>query len=604
MKKQGSRVRVPSAMPPASPGLTDRRLATPGEQALARAHNRLILVGVVFLLAYTAIAGKLTKLTVLTNGPELASSHAVQEDAQTARADIVDRNGTVLATSLPTQSLCADTHDIHDTTGLIRQLQPVLPDLDSDRVEQAMRGVTHCAIIRRHLTPHQAYEISQLGITGLEFRDDERRVYPAGEITSHVVGYTDIDNNGLGGIERQFDERLQQETKPLQLALDIRVQTIMHRELEKAKTDFNAEGAAGLVMDIGTGEILSMVSLPDFDPLHPSDAQDKAHLNRDTMGVYEMGSTFKIFNTALALDSGAVKLGDSFDTSHPLELKGHQTIRDYHPEKRWLNVTEIMAHSSNIGAARMAERIGGARQRAFFANLGLTEKAKIELPEIGTPMLPDAEDWSETTTMTTAFGHGIAVNAVQLAGAVATIINDGLTVRPTLIKKTADANTPADPVVTRVISPETAAQMRALMRLVVTRGTAKEAEVHGYLTGGKTGTADKLNSDHKYSENARLSSFIGAFPINAPKYLVFAMVDNPQGTTASKGFATGGWVAAPVFSRVVAQIGPMLGVEPMTPDQEMAAARQVLRPAEDQSIDGQPVKEGSHYASVETHRLQ
>ncbi len=244
--------------------------------------------------------------------------------------------------------------------------------------------------------------------------------------------------------------------------------------------------AAGLIMDISTGEILSMVSLPDFDPQHPGNPNDGAHMNRDTLGVYEMGSTFKIFNTALALDSGLVHVGDTFDTVHPIEIGG-QTIRDFEPEKRWLNVAEIFTHSSNIGAAHMADLIGATRQRAFLGKLGLTEKASIELPEVGAPLVPSTREWGDATTMTVAFGHGIAVNAVQLASAVATIVNNGVPVHPTLLRKTANMEKPDQPV----ISARTSALMRGLMRLVVTNGTAKVAEVPGYMLGGKTGTAEK-----------------------------------------------------------------------------------------------------------------
>ena len=438
----------------------------------------------------------------------------------------------------------------------------MLPDLDPQKLDEDLRGGKHCVMVKRHLTPKQSYEVNKLGIAGLEFRPDERRIYPAGNVMAHVVGYTDIDDKGLAGMEKEFDMQLDEQQEPVALSLDLRLQTIMHDELGAAMDKFHAIGGGGLVMDISTGEILAMVSLPDFDPQHPGDADDTARFNRDTLGVYEMGSTFKIFNTAMALDSGLIHVGDTFDTVHPIEV-GEQTIRDFHSENRWLNVAEIFTHSSNIGSARMAQRIGGARQRAFLSRLGLTEKASLEVPEVGAPLVPSARDWSEATTMTVAFGHGIAVNAVQLAGAIATIVNDGVPVHPTLLKHTAAAPGEDARKKDHVISAHTSAIMRGLMRLVITRGTARGNDVAGYMLGGKTGTADKI-VNHRYSSTARLSSFAGVFPINAPRYIVFAMLDDPKGNAKTSGFATGGWVAAPAVSRVASRIGPLLDVAPLT----------------------------------------
>ncbi len=590
---------------PSLPGLfvppvrSSRRLATPHDLALDTARNRLTIGVLLFAIAYFVIAGRLTYLSLMNEGPEIAVTQPTIGDGVASRADITDRNGVLLATSLPTISLCADAKKILNPDEAIKQILGALPELDADKLKDDIHGNKHCAMIKRHLTPKQYYEVNKLGIAGLEFRPDERRIYPAGRVAAHVVGYTDIDNNGLAGIEKSLDRRLQEEPQSVALSMDLRLQNILHRELSTSMANFKAEGAGGLIMDISTGEILSMVSLPDFDPQHPGDADDAAKFNRDTLGVYEMGSTFKIFNTALALDSGLMHVGDSFDTVHPIEV-GSQTIKDFHAETRWLNVAEIFTHSSNIGSARMAERLGGARQRAFLTRLGLTEKMPLEIPEVGAPLVPSAHDWSDATTMTAAFGHGIAVNAVQLVSAVATITNNGTPVRPTLLKDTAPMKMASNE---HVISPHTSAVMRALMRLVVTHGTAKGAEVPGYMLGGKTGTADKLGPNHHYMANARLASFIGAFPLNAPRYIVFAVLDDPKGNANTYGFATGGWIAAPVVSKVVAQIGPLLGLTPLSPELENTAERQLLRPVGTQILDGVPIEEGSNYASVESDRV-
>jgi cell division protein FtsI (penicillin-binding protein 3) len=595
--------RPSSSRQPNLPGVftpaKSRRLATPHEQALDVAHSRIVAATVLFAVAFLVIAGRLAFLTLLSEPSDMPVTHAQTSGGVTQRADIADRNGALLATSLPTVSLCADAKKIIDPADAAKHLMSALPDLDAERLNEDLRGEKHCAMVKRHLTPKQYYEVNRLGIAGLEFLPDERRIYPAGATTAHVVGYTDIDDNGLAGIEKQFDARLEQQETPLALSLDLRVQTIMREAMAGAVSSFHANGAAGLVMDMATGEILALVSLPDFDPQHPGTASDEAKFNRDTLGVYEMGSTFKIFNTALALDSGMIHVGDSFDTAHPIEI-GHQTIKDFHNETRWLNVAEIFTHSSNIGSARMAERLGGARQRAFFASLGLTERMPLEVPEVGAPLVPPARDWNQATTLTASFGHGIAVNAVQLAGAVATIMNDGIAVHPTLIKASGPTAAKGAPV----ISPRTSAQIRALMRLTVTRGTAKAADVPGYIVGGKTGTADKIGLNHRYTSSARLSSFIGAFPMNAPRYLVFAMLDDPKGNAKTQGNATGGWTAAPIVSRVITQIGPLLDVQPLANEMETAAEQRLLKPLGAQIVDGMPVEEGSNYAAVESDSVE
>jgi len=598
--------RQTSSQQPSLPGLFApftkfRRLATHHEQALDIAHTRLAAAFFLFALAWLVIAGRLTELTVFSEAPEAPMSRTSIVEDGPGRADLTDRNGVVLATTVPTNLLCVDSKKLQNVEETRKQLLAIMPDLDPQKLDDDLHSSKHCAIVHRHLTPRQTYAINKLGMVGLEFQPDEGRLYPAGNMAAQAVGFTDIDNKGLAGAEKEFEQTLGARQEPVALSLDLRLQTILHDELNGAMSQFHAIGAGGLVMDISTGEILAMVSLPDFDPTRAGTASDSEKFNRDTLGVYEMGSTFKIFNTALALDSGSIHVGDTFDTIHPIET-GRHTIHDFEREKRWLNVAEIFTHSSNIGSAHMAERIGATKQRAFLARLGLTEKVPFELPEVGAPLIPSAEDWSESTVMTAAFGQGIAVNAIQLAGAVATIVNDGIPVHPTLLKQT-EIPTKDFPKKDRVITPRTSSLVRGLMRLVVTRGTAKGNDVTGYMLGGKTGTADKI-VDHHYSKNSRLSSFVGVFPINAPRYLVFAMLDDPKGNANTYGFATGGRVAAPVVKQVVARIGPLLNIVPLDEDDEAAAEKQVLKPLNGQIVDGLPVDEGSNYASNESDRIQ
>jgi cell division protein FtsI (penicillin-binding protein 3) len=605
-RRQGKR---PAPSQPNLPGLQGspeaanppnrlNRLTTPGEFALDRAKQRLGFLVLVFGILFLVIVGRLGDLMLFNEAQEGGGVSRIASGAAplTSRADIVDRYGTVLATSLPTVTLTADPHKILNANEAIAKMKSVLPDLDAKKLAEDFQAEKHLITIRRHLTPHQYYELNKLGIAGLEFEPDEGRIYPSGALTAHVLGYTDIDDTGIAGIEKSQNDRLEENQDPLVLSLDLRLQEIMHRELSLAMQDYHALGAAGLIMDATTGEILSLVSLPDFDPQHAGAADDDAKFNRATLGVYEMGSTFKLFNTALALDSGLIRPADRFDTTHAIEV-GHQWIRDYHPANHNLNVAEILMVSSNIGSARMAEKVGSARQRAFLARLGLTEKAPLELPEVGPPLIPSASNWSDATTMTVAFGHGVAVNAVQLVSAAASILNDGISVRPTLLKVADQREMPKN----RVVSLRTSMEMRALMRLVVKGGTGKSAEVQGYVVGGKTGTADKL-SGKRYSENARLSSFLGVFPANAPRYLVFALLDDPKGTAKTYGFATGGWTAAPVVGHVISQIGPLLDLPPMEHDVTVATERQLLRTLGNEVLESLHMETDTNdYASAESN---
>jgi len=588
-KKHSSHPELPGLfLPPKK-----HRLATPKEQSLVLAKSRLGLVFLLFALAWTVIAGRIGYLTMNSGDGKRAVAVSSHKNPTSRRADIVDRNGVILATSLPTMSLCADSRSIIDAKEAAKKLMKVLPELNPQKLEKDLLGGKHCAMIRRHLTPKQYNDVNMLGIAGLEFRPDERRIYPSGNLTSHVVGFSDIDERGIAGIEKSMDERLEEQRDPVALSLDIRIQNIMRQELHSAMSEYSAEAAAGIVLDIATGEIISMVSLPDFDPNQPGNSSEEQRFNRNTLGVYEMGSTFKIFNTALALDSGLVHLGDTFDTLNPISI-GRYAIKDFEKSDHNLNVTEIFAHSSNIGSARMAQRVGGMRQRAFFTKLGLAEKISLELPEVGTPLLPSAKNWSEATTLTAAFGHGVAVNAVQMIGAVATIANDGKPVRPTVIK----ATEPQEEIYDPIISPKTSAVIKALMRLVVTRGTAKKADVEGYMVGGKTGTADKLSSRNKYEGNGRRASFIGLFPINAPRYLVYAMLDNPKANAKTMGFATAGWVVAPSIKSIVTQAAPLLGMPPMPEEIMESVEAKVMKPLGSETVDGIPVSELPHYAEA------
>ena len=525
------------------------------KQALETGRSRLKIAGLVFALAFSIIAGRLVEVTALAQAraPSLAAEPSGSAKL-TGRSDIVDRNGKVLATTLPTASLYANPRQLRDPWQAARELAAVVPGLSVAALSEKLSSDRSFVWLKRNLTPRQQSEVNALGIPGVYFKREARRVYPHGALVSHLVGFTDVDNKGIAGIESAFDELLRGSSEPLALGLDIRAQHIMAEELARSIETFSAIGGTGLVLDVESGEILAMVSLPSFDPGDPGTAGEEALFNRASLGIYEMGSVFKIFTTAMALDSHAVELGDAFDVRKPIRVSRY-TIRDFKPKNRDLTVPEVFVYSSNIGTVQMALAAGTDRQQDFLEALGLMRPAALELPEVGSPLLP--EKWREINTMTISYGHGLAISPVQLVRAVAAIVNGGELRPVTLLKRR-----PGEMVVgSRVIAEETSAVMRWLMRMVAQHGTGRKANAEGYLVGGKTGTADKI-AGKRYARNARIASFVGAFPMDRPRYVVFAMVDEPKGTKETYGYATGGWVAAPVVRAVVERVAPLLGVAP------------------------------------------
>ena len=523
--------------------------------ALETGRTRLLVASLVFVCAFAVIGVRLLDLALFTGAPQrIAPQAGFAHVEPQVRADIVDRNGVVLATTLPRASLHANPREIRNPKFVAAQLSAILPDLSEGEVSAKLAMDRSFIWIKRGLSPRQQYQINRLGVPGLSFREEERRTYPQGELTAHIVGFTDVDNQGLAGLEQGFDELLSGSKTPLRLSLDLRVQHILTDELSRSMEEFRAIGAAGVVMDAHTGEIVAMASLPSFDPNQPGSASSDSRFNRATLGTYEMGSVFKIFSTAAALDSGEVALYDNFDVSDPIRA-ARFTIRDYRPKEGKLSVPEIFMHSSNIGTVHLAMKTGTEIQRSALARLGLTTPMSLELPETGTPQLPTP--WREISTMTVSYGHGLSVTPVQLTAGVAATINGGLMPKPTVLARDDDALVPNQ----RVFSERTSRDMRRLMRLVVEHGTGGNADAEGYLVGGKTGTANKQVGG-TYQRNARISSFVGAFPMDEPRYVVFAMVDEPKGHSGTFGYATGGWVAAPVVHNVVSRMAPMLGIQP------------------------------------------
>ncbi|MEZ5830253.1 MAG: penicillin-binding protein 2 [Dongiaceae bacterium] len=531
----------------------------PRKRALEVSHSRVLLGASLFAVVFLVIAARLVAVTLLPDSGDTAVAAPVK--IKTAdRADIVDRNGVVLATSLTTASLYANPRQIQDPDGYAQQLNSVLPDLNIASTAAKLDSERGFVWLKRDLTPRQQQAVNRLGLPGIYFQAESKRIYPQGNLTAHLVGFTDVDSRGLSGVEKSFDDLLQGGERPLQLSIDVRVQHILHEELSRAIADFNGIGGAGVIMDLHTGEILSLVSLPDFDPAQPGDADDDTRFDRATLGLYEMGSTFKIFNTAIALDSGTATLADGFDASKPIRIGGY-TISDYHGKYRFLSIPEIFTYSSNIGSAKMADVFGPEMQQAYLKRFGLMDKSPVELPEVGDPLYPAPKNWKRINTMTIAYGHGISVSAMQLLTAVAGIVNHGIMREPTLLKRAPGEVSEG----TRIVSEQTSEQLRQLMRLVVQVGTGKKANAPGYLVGGKTGTADKQKG-HGYATNSRLASFVAAFPMNNPRFAIVAMVDEPKPNAHSYGYATAGWVTAPVIGAVVERIAPLYGLKPVPDD--------------------------------------
>lgn len=569
---------VSAADPAAAPTI---QLVGGQEHVMRIGRSRLIIIGMMFAACFALIAGRLVELSILGAGADprfdrLGTSGAVP----TERADIVDRNGTLLATNLQTASLYANARVVPEPAVVVDRLIRVLPGLDRSDLLNKLTSRNGFVWLKRNLSPQEQYDVNSLGIPGLGFQREQRRIYPHGRLVSHVLGYTDIDNNGIAGIENYFDAELKRRAasgEPIDLSLDLRVQHAVRDELRRAMRTFSARGAAGLVMDVATGELLAMVSLPDFDSNHAGRVSGDVRFNRASLGVYELGSVFKIFTTAMALDTGTVNFRSGYDATKPIRVSRF-IINDDHPKSRWLSVPEIFMFSSNIGSVKMALDVGAETQRNFMDRLGMFRQPAIELPEIGTPLGP--EPWREVSTMTVAFGHGLAVSPLQLTAGVSAIVNGGLYRRPTLMKQQEPA------AATRVISARTSERMRRLMRLAVTDGTGRQADVPYSLVGGKTGTAEKARG-RRYDRRALLSSFVAAFPMNAPRYVVYVLLDEPRGTAKTHGFAGAGWTAAPTASHVIARIAPILKVAPVDP--EAADIREAMKV----TIPGQ----GAKYAS-------
>jgi len=530
-----------------------------------KAKARLGLTILAFAAIYGVIALRLVMFAASSEGH--GARRTVGQDAvATARPDIVDRNGRVLAIDVKTPSLFAEPRKLIDVEEAEELLTATLPDLDANELRDRLSSKRGFVWLKREITPVQQQEIHRLGIPGVGFLTENKRAYPNGAVVSHVLGLVNIDNQGIAGMEKWLDgqglaalhmaglatDRLQ---RPVDLALDLRVQYALRDELIKAREKFKAKAASGVVYNVNTGEIVALVSEPDFDPNNPKEANDPTRINRLTTGVYEMGSTFKSLTVAMALDSGKVTLDSKFDARAPLHY-GKFTIHDFEPQGRFLSVPECYTFSSNICFARIATAMGVDYHKAFLKKMGQIDRLRTELPESAEPLVP--KNWGELNTMTIAFGQGLSVAPLQAVMGIAALVNGGKLVPPTFLKRSAAQ---ADKLAKQVIKPSTSEEIRYLMRLNVERGTARKADVPGYYIGGKTGTADKVVGG-RYSKTKVLTSFTGILPADKPRYLLLIMLDEPEASAETHGFRTSGWNAVPTGAAVIARIAPLLDIPP------------------------------------------
>ena len=548
-----------------------RRHAAMADKQRRRAEGRLLVLGLAFFVAFGVIGMRMA--TLASSVPEEPRAVVAGNPIIGQRSDIVDRNGRILATNLQTHSLYAHPRDMIDPARAARELAKIFPELKEEELLKDFTGDRRFLWIRRQLSPEQMQAVHDIGSPGLLFGPREMRLYPNGPIAAHILGGASYGREGVSsaevigvaGVERQFDGFLRDpanEGAPLQLSLDLTIQAVSEQVLAGGMSIMNAKGASSVLMDIHTGEIIAMASLPDFDPNNrprvatTGDQSDSPLFNRAVQGVYELGSVFKIFTVAQAMELGLVNPDTMIDTQGPLTW-GRFRIRDFHDYGPRLSTTDVIVESSNIGTARIAMQIGAERQQEFLRNLGFLEPTQVEMIEAptGRPLLP--RNWSEISTMTISYGHGLSSSPLHLAAGYASLLNGGTLVRPTLLRQ-------EDPVLgPRVVSEAVSARSRDMLRQVVTRGTASFGEVPGYEVGGKTGTADKPRAaGGGYYDDRVIATFASVFPANDPQYVLIVTLDEPSENSGSEPRRTAGWTAVPVAAEMIRRVAPLLGFRP------------------------------------------
>lgn len=517
---------------------------------LDQAKTRLLFIASCLILLYGCVFFRLLDLSYLQSQAEKGwDSPKTLKSLMTSRSDIRDRNGIPIATNVITASLYADGRRIFDSEEAAMKIHRVLPHLNKDELRQKLSSKKPFLWLARHLTPEQKGKIINLGIPGVNFLREERRVYPQGNLFSHVVGFTDIDGNGLSGIEKSLDGSLRHAGRPIYLSLDVRFQNALFEALNYGMKHFHAEGANGIIVD-QNGHVHAMVSLPDFDPNHYGQVKDeKRFFNHNTLGVYEMGSTMKIFNTALALESKKVNMKQKFETHKPMRI-GRFQITDYHPAKYPMNVEEIFVKSSNIGSARMALEVGGEAQKAFFEKLGFFGETELEVPEKGKPIFP--KKWRDITTITAAYGYGVAITPIHMVKAALGVLGTGKMRSLTLMKGRTQEGV-------RVSSQDTSDRLKDIMHRTVIEGTSRKVNLAGYEIGAKTGTSNAQKTNRRgYNKKDSHNSIVVKFG----EYIIFVMLHKPKGLPETYGFNASGWNTTVVSRRVIQSLAQIEGIPP------------------------------------------
>ncbi|SDX42725.1 peptidoglycan D,D-transpeptidase FtsI family protein [Roseicitreum antarcticum] len=537
-----------------------------------RAEGRLLLTAVTFLAVFLVIGARMGLLAA--SSPAVPQS-VLAEGVQGGRADILDRNGRVLATNLATNALYAEMRYMVDPVRAARELGRIFPDIDAERLERQLSDPNRSFLwVRAHLSPEQEQQVHEIGEPGLLFGQRHMRLYPNGRLAAHVLGGAAFGEQGVraaeiigtAGIEHYFDTRLRDPERleePLRLSLDLPAQAVVQDVLAAGMRTLNAKGATAVMMDVHTGEVMAMVSLPDFDPnsrpAPPTQGEpaDSPLFNRAVQGYYELGSVMKTLTVAQALDSGEVQPETVIDIRGPLRW-GRFSIRDFRNYGNELSVTRIMVKSSNIGTARLAQRMGAERQRAFLEKLGMLAPSGVELAEAVRAHPQFSDNWSELATMTISYGHGLSTSPVQLAAAYSSLVNGGTRITPTLLRQSGPQRGE------QVISQLTSDQVRVMLRAVVEEGTASFARVPGYAVGGKTGTADKPDPRGGYYEDRVIATFASVFPSNDPRFVLIVTMDEPVETTGSEPRRTAGWTAVPVGAEIIRRVAPLMGMSPLS----------------------------------------
>lgn len=545
-------------------------------------HKRVVFSLACFVLVFGVLAGRLVDVSVIYPvKPDAAAIAAETPRTNTilpppARAEITDRDGVILAVSLPAAALYANPKQIGDPGEVARQIAQVIPNLDPGFLESRLADRKRDFVyLDRDLTSAQELAVNRLGIPGVYFENIERRHYPEGDLAAHILGGVTPDQRGIAGVEDYFNKRLTDDPgKPLRLSIDIGAERVVHQEILQAMTDYDAKGACGIVMSARTGRVLAMASVPDYSADDLGTAPADERFNRCVSGDYEPGSVFKLMTLSMAINSGMIKPWDKFNTTHPLRV-GRFTVTDFEPAHVWMAVPHILAVSSNIGASRIATILGPQIQRAWLKKLGFFGKPPIQLPEAAPAMYHPKSNWKLLTTMTVSFGNGIAMSPLQMISAVVPVVNGGVWYPPSL------SNNGPPPAGVQVMSAHASLMMRQMMRNVVTapNGTGVYARVPGYLVGGKTGTAQVVGPNGRYLRHLNNASFMAAFPMNDPRYVVYVVVLQPHATKKMlpfcHGYTTGGYVAAPAVANIISRIGPMLGIMPLS-GEALTAAQQSL----------------------------